>query len=129
MEKNIYLGCDHVGYELKEGLKKYLLTKNQVVIDLGSFSTESVDYKEIAREVAEKIVEEHEGPCYGILTGESGENMMAEANRFKGVRAADCADETAAKTARTGLKANVLCIGAGAVNLELAKRIVDAYLE
>jgi len=126
-KKFIYIGSDHAGYELKEILKKYLAEKEFKFLDLGAFSTDSVDYPDIAREVAEKVVEEKN--ALGVLICGTGIGMMMAANKQPGVRAAVCTHELMAKMARMHNDANVLCLGSRIIGVELAEQILGVFLE
>lgn len=121
------MGSDHAGYELKELLKKHLTEKGVKFLDLGAFSTDSVDYPDIAREVGEKTVEEKN--ALGILICGTGIGMMMSANKLAGVRAAVCTHELMAKMARLHNNANVLCLGSRIIAAELATHILDVFLE
>lgn len=123
----LYIGCDHAGYQLKEELKKYLGEKGMKAIDLGCFSTESVDYPDISREVCEKVAENNFN--MGILICGTGIGMMMSANKRPGIRAAVCTHEEMAKMARMHNDANVLCLGARIIDAALAKKLTDIFLE
>jgi|WetSurMetagenome_2_1015567.scaffolds.fasta_scaffold259671_2 ribose 5-phosphate isomerase B len=123
----VYIGCDHAGFEMKEGLKKHLVEQGVKFLDLGTFSQDSIDYPDIAREVSEKVVEEKN--ALGILICGTGIGMMMSANKLKGVRAAVCTHELMAKMARSHNDANILCLGSRIIGLELAKHITDVFLE
>jgi ribose 5-phosphate isomerase B len=127
VKKTIYIGSDHAGYDLKEVLKKYMAEKQIKFIDLGCFSLESVDYPDIAREVCEKVVEEKNAT--GVLICGTGIGMMMSANKRPGIRAAVCTHELMAKMARLHNDANVLCLGSRVIGVELAKHILDIFLE
>ncbi len=122
----IYIGSDHAGYDLKEELKKYLDGKGQKYIDLGTFSSDAVDYPDIAREVSEKVLEEKKS--LGVLICGTGIGMMMSANKLPGIRAAVCTHELMAKMARAHNNANVLCLGSRIIGIELAKQILDVFL-
>ena len=122
----VYLGADHGGYALKEELKKYLTDEKVKFVDLGSFSTESVDYPDIAREVCEKVFDEQ--GSIGVLLCGTGVGMCMAANKRQGIRAAYCTHEILAKLARSHNDANVLCMGGRVVGPELAKSILEVFL-
>lgn len=123
----LYLGSDHGGYQLKGEIEKYLKDSNKYdVVDLGIFENIPTDYPDIAREVAEKVVENHGG--LGILICGTGIGVSIAANRIKGIRAALCFNEYMAEMARKHNNANILCLGARVVGSELAKSIVDKFL-
>lgn len=123
---HLYFGSDHAGFLLKEALKKHAEAQQISHTDIGCFSQDSCDYPLIAREVAEKISEYPDS--MGVLICGSGIGMSIAANRFKGVRAAECCNEEYAKLARQHNNANVLCMGARLVDMEKAKKMMDVFL-
>lgn len=127
VKRTIYIGSDHAGYEMKESLKKYMTQKGVKFLDLGVFSNDSVDYPDIAREVCEKVIDEKNS--LGVLICGTGVGMMMTANKRAGIRAADCTHELMAKMARLHNDANVLCLGSRIIGSELAKHILDVFVE
>lgn len=122
----IAIGADHGGYELKEEVKKYLEETGIEYKDFGTYSTDKVDYPDIAKKVA-KAVQEKE--CEkGILICRSGYGMAMVANKFKGVRSAPCFVEEAAKYSRMHNDANVLALGADYITTNDAIRIVRMFI-
>ena len=106
----IAIGSDHGGYKLKEKIKVYLDEKDIKYKDFGTQSEESVDYPDIAKSVAKSVqINECE---QGILVCRSGIGMEIVANKFKGIRAANCYNEEITKNARMHNNANILTIGA-----------------
>ena len=126
-KKVIYVGSDHAGYELKEELKKHLAGRELKILDLGAFSVDVVDYPDIAREVCEKIID-YPG-SFGLLICGTGTGMNIMANKQGGIRSAVCTSEEMAQLARQHNDANVLCLGARLISNELAKKILDAFLD
>jgi ribose 5-phosphate isomerase B len=122
----IYLGNDHAGFEMKEMVKKHLEDGAYKIVDLGTFSDESVDYPDFAEEVAEKVLET-EG-AFGVLVCGTGIGICMSANRFKGVRAGMCRTVEDAEATRKHNDANVLCLGGRVTDMEVAKQIVDKFL-
>lgn len=122
----IAIGSDHGGYKLKEEIKKYLEEKEIKYIDCGTFNEESVDYPEIAQEVALKV---QSGECKkGILICRSGIGMSIVANKFKGIRCAKCNDEEEAKFSRMHNNSNILAIGSDYLDVNKVIRIVRTWL-
>lgn len=117
----IYIASDHVGFELKEEIKKHLADRMEV-IDLGTNSAESVDYPDFA----EKLVKNFEDR--GILICGTGIGMSIAANKFPGVRAALCHGEFTAEMSRKHNDTNVLVLGAQVVDTETALKIVKIWL-
>lgn len=122
----IYIGSDHAGYEMKNDLKVYLNDKFELV-DLGVFSTASFDYPDIAREVGEKVLEGKDS--LGILICGTGTGMAMSANKLRGIRAASCTSVEMAEMARRHNNANIVTLGARIIALDLAKAIVDKFIE
>jgi ribose 5-phosphate isomerase B len=106
----IALGSDHAGFEEKERLKPFLTSLGADVRDLGTESTDSVDYPDYARAVAELVASGEVDQ--GVLVCGSGIGMAIAANKVPGVRAAVAWNEETARLARQHNDANVLAIGA-----------------
>lgn len=124
--KKIILGSDHAGFKLKEKIKSYLLDKGFYIKDVGTFSNESCDYPEFAYLVAKNV---SEGKYKrGILICKTGIGNSIVANRFKGVRAALCYNLKASRLSREHNDANILVLGADFVSSNLAKRILNVWL-
>jgi RpiB/LacA/LacB family sugar-phosphate isomerase len=124
--KTLALGADHGGFELKEALKKHLVSRGITVTDFGTNSHESTDYPDYAQAVARGVVEHKQE--LGLLICTSGIGMSIAANKVPGARAALVWDEEMARLAREHNNANVLCLGGKATEPETARRIVDAFL-
>lgn len=122
----VYFGSDHAGYNLKNQLVDYLKGKGYRAVDLGVFSEESVDYPDIAREVGEKVRENH--GAKGVLVCGTGIGMCMVANKIKGIRAANCENEQCVQMSRRHNDANILCLGGRVLPLEEAKKLVDIFL-
>lgn len=122
----IAIACDHAGYQLKEKLKAYLLSKDHEVEDVGTFSEESVDYPDFGRKAALLVAEEKVERA--ILVCGSGTGMAMVANKVKGIRAANCTTIECAVLSREHNDANVLCMGARFVSYETALKITNAWI-
>ncbi len=122
----IYIGSDHGGYEMKNSLKDYLIDRVHDVTDLGCFSTDSIDYPDIAREVAEKVAENP--GSRGVLICGTGIGMQIAANKIPGIRATVATDEHMAEMSRKHNDANVITLGGRTTEMEMAKKIVDTFL-
>jgi ribose 5-phosphate isomerase B len=126
-QKAIAIGADHGGYILKETLKTFLKEKGYKVVDCGTSSTESVDYPDFARLVAEQV---QTGKAWrGIMIDGAGIGSCMAANKVPGVRAAMCYDYATAFNSRAHNNANYLTLGAGLIGSNLAKQIVTTFLE
>ncbi|MCX8492440.1 MAG: ribose 5-phosphate isomerase B [Cyclobacteriaceae bacterium] len=122
----IAIGADHAGFEYKEILKKWLQTNGFIVKDFGTHSAESADYPDFAHPVA-SAVEKNEFD-WGLLLCGSANGVAMTANKHQGIRAAICWKEELAELARTHNNANILCIPARHITVELAEKIVDKFL-
>ena len=123
----IALANDHAGFKLKEAVKKWLLSKNYEVKDLGADSEESVDYPEYAHKLAEEV-ESHEGEL-GVLMCGSGNGVAITANKHKNIRAALAWKPEIAALARQHNNANVLSLPARFISEAEALEIVKAFFE
>lgn len=122
----IAIGSDHIGYELKEELKRHLTALGHECDDFGVSSSEPVDYPDIALAVAEDIgAGKH---SRGILICGTGIGMSIAASKVPGVRAALCHDTYSAERAMKSNNAQILTMGARVIGPELAKKIVEAWL-
>jgi ribose 5-phosphate isomerase B len=121
----IVIGCDHTGVALKKALLDSVLTDHEV-IDVGTNSTDSVDYPDIARHAITAIREGR--ATHGILICGTGIGMSMVAGRARGIRAAVCTNEYLAEMSRRHNDANVLCLGARVVGVGLAESIVRVWL-
>ncbi len=122
----IAIGCDHGGYELKEIIAAHLKNRGVDFMDVGCHG-ESVDYPDYAQKVCEKI---QNGECErGIVICGTGIGISIAANKMHGIRCALCADCFSAKMSREHNDANVLALGGRVTGAELAKMIVDTYLD
>jgi ribose 5-phosphate isomerase B len=123
----IAIGADHRGYELKQGLLRYLRDLGHLVVDCGMREGETVDYPTIALRVSEKVVRKD---CeFGVVIDAVGIGSAIAANKIAGIRAAVCYDVEAARSSRLHNDANVLSLGASFVNRGLARRLVRTWLE
>jgi ribose 5-phosphate isomerase B len=122
----IAIGADHAGFELKQHLVGFLGSLGHEVTDLGTHSTESVDYVPICAAVA-RATRDGEGD-FGIVLGGSGQGEQLAANKVRGVRAALCNDLYLARMARAHNDANVLSLGGRVVGKGLAEEIVSIFL-
>jgi len=105
----ICIASDHAGFELKEKIKDYLINKSISVIDLGPFSDVSVDYPDFAKKVAKRLLARKSDA--GILICGSGTGMSISANKFKGIRAAQCYSKASTILSRQHNNSNIICLG------------------
>ncbi len=123
----IAIGCDHWGVNLKQNIIKMITGAGHSYEDFGCYTTDSVDYPDIAKKAAEAVAK-GEFEC-GILICSTGIGMSIAANKVKGIRAALCHDVFSACRARQHNDANILCLGAGEEQeKEPVAKIVEAFL-
>ena len=122
----IAIGSDHGGFELKEEIKRYLDEKDIEYKDFGCMSEESVDYPNIAKEVALAV---QNNECEkGILICRSGIGMTIVANKFKGIRCTLCYNESTAKYAKMHNNSNILALGANELTVNEAICILRMWI-
>ena len=125
--KTIALGADHGGLAMKQDLAQYLSELGYAVNDCGTFTSDPVDYPDIAYAVA-KLVSDG-AAARGIIVDGAGIGSAMVANKVPGVRAALCYDLSTARNAREHNDANVLTLGARLIGAGLARDIVKVFLE
>ena len=122
----IAIGCDHAGYELKEKVKARMAAAGHEMIDVGTNSTESVDYPAyghaVGRSVAAGVAER------GIAICGSGIGISIACNKVPGIRAALCTSVEMAEMCRRHNNANVICMGARMISEELAYAMIDTWM-
>ena len=120
------IGADHGGFELKQQLKEHLRDWGYQVLDLGTGSTEAVDYPDFAEAVGNAVAR---GEAWlGIVLDSAGIGSSIAANKVPGVRAALCYDRATARNSREHNDANVLTLGAKLIAPEAAREIVALWL-
>ncbi len=125
--QTIALASDHAGFDLKEHLKRELQAAGHAVLDLGTSSTDSVDYPDFGAALAGAIRDGRAGR--GVLVCGTGIGISIAANREPAVRAAVVHDVTSARLARRHNDANVIALGARLVGPEVARDCLRAFLE
>ena len=123
----IIIGSDHAGFELKTSLVKRLKAAGYEIEDVGTHSTESVDYPDFAAAVGRRVANQTDD--LGILVCRTGLGMSIAANKIQGVRAAPVTSERLADLCREHNDANVLCLGADLVAVEQADSIVRRFVQ
>lgn len=113
--------------ELKEIILDFLVEKGHEVINLGTDTTESCDYPVYGEKVGRAVVSGEAD--LGIAICGTGLGISLAANKVKGVRACVCSEPYTAVMSRRHNNANVLCFGARVVGSELAKMIVEQWLD
>lgn len=127
MIKKIAIGADHAGVEYKLLLVQYLESKGYEIVNVGTDSTDAVDYPIYAKKVCEEVTSGRVDT--GILICGTGIGMSMMANKQKGVRAAVCGDTKSAEFTRLHNDANVLCMGARIISFDLCERITEIFLD
>ena len=122
----VAVGADHGGFPMKEEVKAHLTRLGYPFRDMGTFSTDAVDYPDIALAVA-RAVRAGEASL-GILVDGAGIGSAMAANKVPGVRAAVVVDEAAARNAREHNDANVMSLGAKFVAADALGPIVETFL-
>ena len=122
----IAIGSDHGGFKLKEEIKAMLTEKEFDFQDFGTHSTESVDYPDISRNIAEAVASGDYDR--GIIICGTGIGVSIAANKIKGIRAALCHDVFSAQMSREHNDANILTMGERVVGPGLARMIVETWL-
>lgn len=123
----IAMSSDHAGYELKRIIAAHLEAQGYEVIDFGpDTGGASADYPVYGERAAQAVAS---GVCaLGILVCGTGIGISLTANKVRGIRAVSCSEPYSAKMGRMHNDANVLCLGARVVGSEMAKMIVDVFM-
>ena len=122
----IGIGNDHAGVEMKNVIKEYLESKGHEVVNYGTDSTESYSYAIPGYRVG-KAVASGEVECAVLICG-TGIGISLAANKVHGVRAAACSEPFSARMTKRHNNANIICFGARVVGMDMAKMIVDEWL-
>ncbi len=122
----IAIGSDHLALELKNIIRDFLKEKGIEVNDFGTMSKEPIDYPDIAKKVAKAVTK---SDCErGILICGTGIGMAIAANKVKGIRAAVCHDLYSAERSRKSNNTQIMTMGALIIGPELAKKLVEVWL-
>ena len=121
------IACDHSALDLKEEIKTLLATRGIEVEDFGTYTTDSCHYPIYGARAAQAVAD---GRCdLGIVICGTGIGISMAANKVKGIRCALCSDTFSAKMTRIHNNSNMLALGARVIGVELAKEIVNAWLD
>ncbi len=123
----IALGGDHAGYEYKKEIIEFLQSKKIETKDFGPFNLDSVDYPDFVHPVC-LAIEKGEFD-FGILICGSANGVAMTANKHQGIRAGIAWEKELAKLTRQHNNANVLCLPARFISIDVAKECVTAFLE
>lgn len=124
---NVAVACDHAGYPLKASILEVVRESGHTALDLGTHSTEPVDYPDFAEKLGRAI--QNGSADRGILLCGSGVGAAIAANKMKGIRAGLCHDTYSAHQSVEHDNANVLAIGARVIGSELAKEVTADFLK
>ena len=124
--KKLAIGNDHTAVEMKKELKAYLEGKGYEVINVGTDSTESFPYPVSGYKVAKMVASgQADG---GILICGTGVGISLAANKVKGIRCCVCSEPYSAKLSKQHNNSNIIAFGARVIGVEMAKMIVDEWL-
>ena len=123
----IAMGNDHTAVEMKNAIKAYVEAKGYEVIDMGTNSTESCDYPMFGEKVGRAVAAGEAD--YGIAICGTGIGIGIAAGKVKGVRVCTCSEPYSARLSRMHNDTNVLTFGARVIGVEMAKMIVDEWLD
>jgi len=121
----IAAGSDHAGFRLKSELVQHLKDAGHEVVDLGTHTTESVDYPDFGEAVARAVAGGEAD--WGLACCGTGIGIAMAANKVAGIRAAVVHDVTGARLTRLHNDANIICLGERVCGVEVAKDAVDAF--
>lgn len=128
----IYLGSDHVGFDLKEKVFAYLAKRNINVQDVGdTVLNPDDDFPQFAQAAALKVIGDAEADPRAILICGGGQGMAMAANRFRGIRASVIWDAEEARMTRNDNDSNVLCLPARVLEREddqIWQDIIDTWI-
>ncbi|MGQ9616231.1 MAG: ribose 5-phosphate isomerase B [Spirochaetota bacterium] len=123
----VVMGSDHAGFNLKKELAGFVMGQGHEVIDVGTESTDPVDYPDIAEALGKVLLENRADR--GIFICGSGIGASIAANKIPGLRAGLCHDTYSAHQCVEHDNVNVLVLGARVIGVELAKEITRAFLQ
>lgn len=123
----VAIAADHAGYEMKEFLAQCIAAAGHAVTDLGTHSTEPVDYPDYSAAIGKAIAS---GKAErGVIVCGSGAGAAIAANKLDGIRCAQAHDTYTARQAVEHDDANVIALGSRVIGTHLAREIVTAFLE
>ena len=125
--KTVCIASDHAGYNLKEDIKNYLISKSVSIFDLGPYEKKSVDYPDYAKKLARRVKLKKSDA--GILVCGSGTGMAISANKIKDIRAAVCYNPKSTRLSRQHNNANIIALGSRLTKKKLSLKLVDVFLK
>lgn len=127
LHSTVAVGSDHAGFALKDELSRHLVGRGFQVLDVGTDSTDRVDYPDFGTLVGTAVVSGQAD--LGVAVCGSGLGICMAANKVAGVRAAPVHDVTSARLTRQHNDANVICFGERLIGVEVAVEALDAWLD
>ena len=122
----IGIANDHTAVEMKKEVTAYLESLGHEVVNFGTDSSESTDYPIWGEKVANAVAS---GECErGIAICGTGLGISLACNKVRGIRAAVCSEPYTAKYGRLHNNCNILCFGARVIGIEMAKMMLDEFL-
>ena len=123
----IAIACDHAALEMKKEIEDLLTARGLEFKDFGTYTTDSCHYPVFGARAARAVAS---GECdRGIVICGTGIGISLAANKVKGIRCALCSDPYSAKMTRAHNDANMLALGARVIGIEVAKMIVETFLD
>lgn len=122
----IAVACDHAGFPLKATIVEVIESEGHQALDLGTDSTESVDYPDFAQKLGQAV--QRGEATRGVLICGSGVGAAVAANKMKGIRAGLCHDTYSAHQSVEHDDVNVLALGARVIGVEVAREVVQQFL-
>jgi ribose 5-phosphate isomerase B len=123
----VAIGCDHAGFAYKTQLVQWLTGQGLQVMDMGTYSADSVDYPDYAHPTAQAV--ESGEAAFGILLCGSANGVAITANKHQHIRAGLCWENEVAKLVRLHNDANIICIPARFVALSLAQQMIETFMQ
>jgi ribose 5-phosphate isomerase B len=123
--RDVYVGADHRGFNLKNKIVEYLRQNGWNITDLSTNYDPSDDYPDIAINLGEEVVKNN---ALGVLICGSGGGVCVATNKVKGVKAAVGFDPEQAKKIREDDNVNIVCLSADFISEEENLKIVDSFL-
>ena len=123
----IAIACDHAALEMKQEIEALLTARGLEYKDFGTYTTDSCHYPLFGARAARAVAS---GECdRGIVICGTGIGISLAANKVKGIRCSLCSDPYSAKMTRAHNDANMLALGARVIGVEVAKLIVETFLD
>lgn len=127
--RTIVIGCDNAAVKMKNELVAFMEKKGYTVENMGCDSEDdNIYYPYVAEKVCREIINSNYEK-HGVLICGTGLGMAMTANKFKGIRAGVCHDIFSAERLKLSNNGNVICMGERVIGMELAKRILEKWLE